>query len=371
MNQQFGIFEEEKKCSPDVRFFVENASIMFKYNESIKTTEPIPFPHSKDVTYTVLLIGTSDFEYFCVTFFFLNGANEQKTVTYNVQILNGKANDEVVASKTFSPKILEAKAESCDSMFFLKSSVLKSGDDCDIIVRIEEIKLVKKIFKSDSAIKNQMPDLSTMYQDDTFKDVTFVFGPGASIMAHKTVLATRSKVFHSMFANDMKEKQDGVVMIEDFGMIAFEKFIKYLYTNEIDNLDEGAEDLMMIAEKYDIQCLRGQCENRLCLTMNETNAVDLLIKGDKFNFLGLKQRALFIIKSSIKTTKFPELYRILEIPHLKEEIIELLFDHFDVPNDAVRATVIDATLTALASQFQEQRKCKKTLFILNFYLKNL
>lgn len=55
----------------------------------------------------------------------------------------------------------------------------------------------------------QLPkDLLKMLENDkTFADVTFVVGD-ARIMAHKCILASRSKFFENMFKAGMRETQD-------------------------------------------------------------------------------------------------------------------------------------------------------------------
>lgn len=139
----------------------------------------------------------------------------------------------------------------------------------------------------------------SMYNDDDLKDLKFVIG-NETLLAHKFVVASRSKVFHLMLTHDMKEKNESIIDIKDTNIVAFQSFLKYLYTNEIDKLKEYAEDLIMLADKYDVQCLKKICEDYMCKNVNRKNSLLYLITAHLSNSKLLKVTALAEMKPHIK-----------------------------------------------------------------------
>lgn len=83
---------------------------------------------------------------------------------------------------------------------------------------------------------------------------------GQEFPAHKAILIARSPVFASMFRNDMKEKETGILDIEDGDPSTFSDFLCFFYCIEADNLSEkNVFSLFTAADKYDVPDLRAKC----------------------------------------------------------------------------------------------------------------
>lgn len=83
---------------------------------------------------------------------------------------------------------------------------------------------------------------------------------GQEFPAHRNILAARSPVFASTFRNDMKEKESGIVDIEDCDPFSFSSFLCFLYCEDENSLSqENVFSLFTAADKYDVPDLRVKC----------------------------------------------------------------------------------------------------------------
>ncbi|KAB2618996.1 BTB/POZ domain-containing protein [Pyrus ussuriensis x Pyrus communis] len=94
------------------------------------------------------------------------------------------------------------------------------------------------------------------------------------VQAHKAVLVNRSPVFRAMFENEeMEESRSGTVNIADVRYVALQAFVSYLYTAETCLNQNLACDLLILAEKYQVQHLKHYCQKFLVSKLNWDNAL--------------------------------------------------------------------------------------------------
>ncbi len=88
-------------------------------------------------------------------------------------------------------------------------------------------------------------------------DVEILVGE-ESFGAHRSLLSARSPVFAAMFASGLKEAESGQVHIEDVDPVAFQHFLKFLYTGmfEPSAIDK---ELFTVADKYQVETLVALC----------------------------------------------------------------------------------------------------------------
>jgi len=88
-------------------------------------------------------------------------------------------------------------------------------------------------------------------------------------------IAERSKFFAGMFANSMRENNEGIVRIPNDDESLFREVLRFIYQGTVENLDENATDLYILSDKYDIPELSSLCEKHLLDRLNLENAVEL------------------------------------------------------------------------------------------------
>jgi speckle-type POZ protein len=161
---------------------------------------------------------------------------------------------------------------------------------------------------------------------DKFADFVFKM-ENEKIPAHRVILAAGSPVFAAMFQHDMEENRTNETEITDVTPAAFKALLQFIYTGhcEVGNL---AEQLLVAANKYDIQDLKEICADELRMKMTVGNAVRLLVLSDLHQAEDLKDDAMrFINKNApavIKThswANFPETHQ-----HLIRELYNKLFE---------------------------------------------
>jgi len=155
--------------------------------------------------------------------------------------------------------------------------------------------LAKKRRIDDSA--KLVKDVASFYNSTELSDFLIKAG-SKDIYCHKFILSSRSAVFQRMFRNKMVENLESSMTISDFDPCIVESMVKYMYSAEVDNLEEEADRLLVAADKYDLEELKELCEVTLTQNLNLENAVDLLLHADIYNAKMLKEAALKFVKDN-------------------------------------------------------------------------
>ncbi|XP_065207973.1 speckle-type POZ protein-like [Planococcus citri] len=162
--------------------------------------------------------------------------------------------------------------------------------------------------------------LEGLLLNQDFIDVTFSLN-GENFGAHKNILAARSPVFAAMFKHDMEENRLNKVDIPDMKPEVFKAFLHYLYTDKTP--DPGMVcDLLVAAEKYDVNGLKLLCEEMLLKDLSEENAIDVLVFADQYMFEHLKKQVIFYITKHFAWITSTQSWKdtILAHPHLFDEV---------------------------------------------------
>jgi hypothetical protein len=115
------------------------------------------------------------------------------------------------------------------------------------------------------------------------------------LIYHKNISIARSKVFAAMIENEMIESTTNTVDIPEFDAKVVEGMLEYIYTGKVESLPEGAPDLLQIAEKYDLQGLKEECELAIAANLTVETAAELLILSNVFSPIVLKPKVIDFI----------------------------------------------------------------------------
>ncbi|XP_037417185.1 uncharacterized protein LOC119280444 [Triticum dicoccoides] len=125
-------------------------------------------------------------------------------------------------------------------------------------------------------------------------DVTFVVEQ-AEIQAHRLVLAMRSPVFAAELLGDMREGTTRHVMVEDMSASTFRAMLRFIYTDELPikgkttnergckqkcaarRRVDKALDLLVAADRYDLEKLRLMCEKILSESIDTASVIPTLM----------------------------------------------------------------------------------------------
>lgn len=114
-----------------------------------------------------------------------------------------------------------------------------------------------------------------LLKDEEYSDVT-VTAEGKSFYLHKWMLSAHSSVFQAMFKNDMKEKFENKVEINDIKYEVLEKLFRFIYTKEINGINNMICELLVAAEKYCVEDLKALCQMTMYKNLNANNAIEYL-----------------------------------------------------------------------------------------------
>ena len=143
-------------------------------------------------------------------------------------------------------------------------------------------------------------DIGALFGNKDFCDVKLTV-KGKDFHAHKNVLSARSSVFSAMFKYRMAENVNNTVDITDINHDVFEEVLRYIYTGTTSSLtDEIAMELMVAADKYELDRLKIICEVFIGENMTKDNVTDILIVADAHRSTMLKTKALEFISTHMK-----------------------------------------------------------------------
>jgi hypothetical protein len=166
----------------------------------------------------------------------------------------------------------------------LKKFMKSNWKDDSVFIRLEIKEWTITVMKSHSNdIVKCLPISNTMINfltHQTLADVTLQC-QGKNFKAHKVILAAASPVFGAMFKEGTKEHEENNVIIEDIESDVFQLFLRYLYSGEVDQLDEMYLDLFAAADKYDVQPLREICIRHMAENISVDNAEDILALAER------------------------------------------------------------------------------------------
>lgn len=155
-------------------------------------------------------------------------------------------------------------------------------------------------------------DFKNMFEEGIFTDFKIQTKDGKVLNVHKSILAARSKVFKSMLCSDMKEIKESAMEVSDLDFTTMKEVLRFIYCNEVENLDEIASDLIYAAEKYDLDGLKKICIDSMIKTLSVENVIQALVIAECVSeSRKLFEKCLDLIKSNyqviIKTKQWKEM----------------------------------------------------------------
>jgi len=173
-------------------------------------------------------------------------------------------------------------------------------------------------------------DLTLLHGRDQHSDVVFCV-QGIEFPAHRAILSARSPVLKAMLQHDMKEKLTNRVDVPDVEPELFKTFLLFIYTGRIQgDLQQVAEQLVPVADKYQVRDLKNNCEKVLIRNLTVDNVVDLLLLADFHSVMKLRECTIGFIRLKLEgvmcTSSWQQLKK--SYSHLVQEISSSLSKQF-------------------------------------------
>lgn len=135
-----------------------------------------------------------------------------------------------------------------------------------------------------------MKSLNDFRKEGTLCDVTLSV-QGSTFPAHRNVLSANSEFFQALFANEMKEKAENVVHMEEFEPQVMDQLLTYMYGGGITIKKENALDLAIGADFLFLTELKQKACESLISDLNSENCLFLLCMAEKYNVRELRDSA--------------------------------------------------------------------------------
>uniref|UniRef100_A0ACD5TEH9 Uncharacterized protein n=1 Tax=Avena sativa TaxID=4498 RepID=A0ACD5TEH9_AVESA len=166
-------------------------------------------------------------------------------------------------------------------------------------------------------------------------DVTFKVG-AETFAAHRCVLAARSRVFKAELFGPMKEGivTAGAIFVEDMDAHVFREMLAFIYSDtepemgKEDDEDVIWQQLLVAADRYDLQRLKLMCEDNLCRFINVNTTTAILALSESHSCDGLKKACYDFLgtpgnlKAVLATDGFDHLAK--SCPFVMKELIAML-----------------------------------------------
>lgn len=180
-------------------------------------------------------------------------------------------------------------------------------------------------FNKNQTNSSKMNTCAELFTRRKFTDIT-VKSNGQNFDLHKCILATHSIVFEKMFETDMKEKDESIIKINDIKPEVLHHFFEFMYTGQVNGIEQVAYELYCVANKYFVSQLTEICETIMCSNVNVNNAIKYLKLAESTNAKNLREKIIKLIASNLENfTTNPEFKTLGEsYPKLLLEIMEIL-----------------------------------------------
>ncbi|XP_033217841.1 uncharacterized protein LOC117173401 [Belonocnema kinseyi] len=114
---------------------------------------------------------------------------------------------------------------------------------------------------------------------------------------HTEVLATRSRFFKRMFERRLQMTIPDVAEIKDIESEVFCEVLRFIYTNKVEKIDIIAKEILIAANKYEIDDLKLLCEDMIEAKLTREDVRRTIAFADDHNLMRLKDKCLkFIVE---------------------------------------------------------------------------
>ena len=135
-----------------------------------------------------------------------------------------------------------------------------------------------------------MRTLNDFRKEEILCDVTLNV-QGMCFAAHRNILSANSEFFKALFANEMKEKTENVVRMDEFEPKVLEQLLNYMYGGGIRIDKENALDIAIGADFLILTELKDKACEFLISDLNSENCLFLLYMAEKYNVRELRDSA--------------------------------------------------------------------------------
>ncbi|XP_043274922.1 speckle-type POZ protein B-like isoform X2 [Venturia canescens] len=201
-------------------------------------------------------------------------------------------------------------------------------------------------------------DMARLLKHPRAADTKLICGgtSGTEIPVHGSVIAARSNILADMMVplaeketekkaqaeaasksetrdeKEDKREENGVadvpykyaLQLEDISPDIMQELLRYIYSDRVDNLDAIANQLLSLAERFQLQGLKEACERNLIESITPENVANLLLMSDEFGCGSLKRASIVYCEEHAMNISKSFAWKVMEHvnPELFNEVCE-------------------------------------------------
>ena len=138
-------------------------------------------------------------------------------------------------------------------------------------------------------------------------DITLVTKEGKVLKAHRNVLSAASPFFTKLLESDMKEKDEGIIRLEEISASIMEDVLEFIYTGSVVINKENAHDLVIVTDYLLVVCLKTISARFLEQQMTIANCIPTFYFAKKYQCEELLTKSRkFILDNFASVTEMDE-----------------------------------------------------------------
>lgn len=180
------------------------------------------------------------------------------------------------------------------NQIYVQSYLTRNDLILHLNVEIKETEMTESVNDSIAQVAQRgsklVRDIHSLATSEMLSDFTFIIDK-RELKVHKAILAgeqnsklsrlhcsmpiflsARSPVFERMFNGNFREATSASQEIEDISADTFEEFLYFLYAGDFRNKDFPVDELIRVADRYEVMDLVEACERKLMKEINSQNA---------------------------------------------------------------------------------------------------
>lgn len=198
--------------------------------------------------------------------------------------------------------------------------------------------------------------MAKIARNGPFCDVELICENNTRFPCHKTILSARSDVFEAMFSHKETVEnqvnnyftsriypvqitvrfifllQKNEVLIDDIDSNTLSDFLEFIYTDECGGLPINASNLLILANKYNVQRLKAMCEKAICENIDVANAADVIILAYQNEAVKVKKVSLDFIVNNMNEVSNTQSWQVISksYPEILNDLILKKFNSFEL-----------------------------------------
>ena len=142
----------------------------------------------------------------------------------------------------------------------------------------------------------------------------------ARLQAHRNVLCAASPFFYNALNTEMKEKEEGVIRLEDTSKVLMEQVLEFFYTGHVDISDNNAFELMAVADYFLVTSLKLLSSKFIQDTLCVSNCIMAYYSSVKYHCSKLQEAARSFIHANFMAVTKTDHFLNLSVEQVEEWI---------------------------------------------------